>query len=119
VLLVIGLAVTTTLLLTRGDKHSPTGLSGAPSDVASARDTGPVSIITVEPTCTAYYSINNAVAAVQSNGWGDERDSLGAAAQWTPDQRTRVEAVAAALKKTADQLVPLAKQTPHRVVREL
>jgi hypothetical protein len=119
VLLVIGLAVTTTLLLTRGDKHLPAGTSSAPGDVASANDTGPVSIITVEPTCTAYYSINNAVAAVQSSGWGDERDSLGPAAQWTADQRTRVEAVAAALKKTADQLVPLAKQTPHRVVREL
>jgi hypothetical protein len=120
VLLVIGLAVTTTLLLTRGDKHSPAGTSSAPSDVASANDTGPVSIITVEPTCTAYYSINNAAASLQSsNHWGDERDSLGPAAQWTPDQRTRVEAVAAGLKKTADQLVPLAKQTPHRVVREL
>jgi hypothetical protein len=119
VLLVIGLAVTTTLLLTRDKTPAASGTSTAPSDVASANDTGPVSIITVEPTCTAYYSINNAVAAVQSNGWGDERDSLGPAAQWTSDQRTRTEAVAAALRTNADQLVPLAKQTPHRVVREL
>jgi hypothetical protein len=119
VLLVIGLAVTTTLLLTRDKTPAAPGTSTAPSDIASANDTGPVSIITVEPTCTAYYSINNAVAAVQSNGWGGERDSLGPAAQWTSDQRTRIEAVAAALRTNADQLVPLAKQTPHRVVREL
>jgi hypothetical protein len=120
VLLVIGLAVTTTLLLTRGDKHSPAGTSSAPSDVASANDTGPVSIITVEPTCTAFVAINNAAADVQSNNrWGDERDGLGPATTWTSDQRTRVEAVAASLKKAADQLVPLVKQTPHRLVREL
>jgi hypothetical protein len=119
VLLVIGLAVTSTLLLTRDKTPATPGASTAPSDVASASDTGPVSIITVEPTCTAYYSINNAVAAVQSNGWGDERDSLGPAAQWTSDERTRIQAVAAALRTNADQLVPLAKQTPHRVVREL
>lgn len=120
VLLVIGLAVTTTLLLTRDKTPTATpGTSTAPSDVASANDTGPVSIITVEPTCTAYYSINNAVAAVQSNGWGDERGNLGPAAQWTPEQRTLLDSVTTGLKKTADQLVPLAKQTPHRVVREL
>jgi len=119
VLLVIGLAVTTTLLLTRDKTPAKPGSSSAPSDVASANDTGPVSIITVEPTCTAYYSINNAVAAVQGNGWGDERGDLGPAAQWTPEQRTLLDSVATGLKKTADQLVPLAKQTPHRVVREL
>jgi len=119
VLLVIGLAVTTTLLLTRDKTPSTPGTSSAPSDVASAADTGPVSIITVEPTCTAYSAINNAIASVQGNGWGDERDSLGPVAQWTSEQRTRVEAVADGLKKTADQLVPLANQTPHRVVREL
>jgi hypothetical protein len=118
VLLVIGLAVTTTLLLTR-DKHSPTGTSSAPNDVASANDTGPVSIITVEPTCTAYYSIHNSVAAVEGNGWGEQRNSLGAATQWTPEQRSLVNAVADALQRASDQMVPLAKQTPHRVVREL
>ncbi|WP_319449183.1 MULTISPECIES: hypothetical protein [unclassified Mycobacterium] len=111
--------MTTTLLLTRDKTPATPGTSTASSDVASANDTGPVAIITVEPTCTAYYSINNAVAAVQSNGWGDERDSLGPAAQWTSDQRTRIEAVATALRTNADQLVPLVKQTPHRVVREL
>ncbi len=119
VLLVIGLAVTTTLLVTRGDKSPTPGSTSAPSDVASANDTGPVSIITVEPTCTAYNTVNNAVAAVQSNGWGENRASLGPVAQWTSDQRTQVEAVVAALRKNADQLVPLAKQTPHRLVREL
>lgn len=119
VLLVIGLAVTTTLLLTRGGKSPVPGSTSAPSDVASANDTGPVSIITVEPTCTAYYAINNSVALVQNNGWGDQRENLGPAGQWTSDQRMLMNSVTTGLQKTADQLVPLAKQTPHRVVREI
>ena len=123
--LVIGISVTTTLLL-KGDETGGTGtatstpgISSAPSDIASANDTGPVSIITVEPTCTDYYAINNVVAKAQEKGWGGERNSLGPEAQWSPEQRAHVDTATDAMSRSADQLVQLAKQTPHRVVREL
>ncbi len=122
-LLVIGLAVTTTLLLkgNRGGGNTPTtaGSSSAPSDIASANDNGAVSIITVEPTCTAYYAINNMVADAEEKGWGNDRASLGLVSQWTAEQRIHVEEASDAMRRAADQMVPLAKQTPHRVVREL
>lgn len=123
--LVVGIAVTTTLLLRsdetggNGTATAKPGSSSAPSDIASANDTGPVSIITVEPTCSAYYAINNVVADAQEKGWGNDRNSLGPASQWTPEQRTHIELASDAMRRAADQLVPLAKQTPHRVVREL
>jgi hypothetical protein len=120
ILLVIGISVGATLIFTRGDGgggSSPT--SGAASDIASANDTGPVSIILDEPTCNAFVGINNSLADLQAKGWGDIRSNLGPIAGWTPDQRAQVEAVAEATRKAAEQVVPLAKQTPHRLVREL
>lgn len=123
--LVIGIGVTTTLLLRsdetggNGTATATPGSSSAPSDIASANDTGPVSIITVEPTCSAYYAINNMVADAEDKGWGNDRRSLGPQSQWTADQRAHVTETSDAMRRAADQLVPLAKQTPHRVVREL
>jgi hypothetical protein len=63
--------------------------------------------------------INRVLADVQANGWGDQRGTLGPASLWTPDQRAQVEAVATSMRSAADQAVALAKQTPHRVMREL
>ncbi|MBJ7341850.1 hypothetical protein [Mycolicibacterium sp.] len=121
VLLVIGISVGATLIFTRdgsgGGTTTPT--SGGASDIASANDTGPVSIITEEPTCEKFVGVNNSLADVQDQGWGDLRSTLGAASTWTSDQRTQFEAVAKATRNAADQVVPLAKQTPHRLVREL
>jgi len=123
-LLVIGLAVTTTLLL-RGnggsgdDTPATPGSSSAPSDIASANDTGPISIVVVEPTCTAYYAINNMVADAEDKGWGNDHNSLGPESSWTSDQRSHMQETSDAMRKAADQLIPLAKQTPHRLVREL
>jgi hypothetical protein len=123
VLLVIGLAVTTTLLLRDdgggGNTPATPGSSSAPSDIASANDTGPVSIVTVEPTCDGWYATNNMVADAQNKGWANDRNSLGTVSQWTPDQRAHVQVAGDAMRRGADQLVSLAKQTPHRVVREL
>jgi hypothetical protein len=121
VLLVIGISVGATLIFTRdgGGEGGTTATSGAPSDIASAGDTGAVSIITDEPTCKAFNGINNSLADVQKNGWPGDRAGLGPAAEWTPDDRTRVEAVAKSIRNAADQAVALAKQTPHRVVREV
>src|ERR1700755_275126 len=58
VLLVIGISVGATLIFTRGGVGTtPTPTSVAQSDIASANDNGPVSIITDEPTCNTYASI--------------------------------------------------------------
>lgn len=121
VLLVIGISVGATLLFTRGSGSggTTTATSAALGDIASANDTGPVSIITDEPTCAAYIQINNTMAEVEAGGWAAQRASLGPVAEWTNDQRAQVLAVAAAMRDAADQVVPLARQTPHRVVREL
>lgn len=121
VLLVIVATIGATLLFTRdgdGDASGPPA-SGVASDIASANDTGPVSIITDEPTCKAFNTINNGLASIVANGWGDVRDNLGHVSQWTSEQRNQVEAVASAMRNAADQVVPLARQTPHRVVREI
>lgn len=92
--------------------------SGAASDVASANDTGPVGIITEDPSCAPWTPINNTVAGIEKNGW-DKRDPSIPATSWTPDVRAQYEAVGAALRNAADQTVPLAKMTTHRVMREL
>ena len=121
VLLVIGISVGATLLFTwdGGGGGTTTSTSGAPSDVASAGDTGPVRIVTDDSTCSAYLSVNNSMAQVEANGWSAQRDALGPAAQWSGDQRTQTKAVATAMENAADQIAPLIKQTPHRVMREL
>jgi hypothetical protein len=120
VLLVIGVTIGATLLFTRdGDKSSTPPKSDVPSDIASANDTGPVSIIMDEPTCKAFNAINNGLADIETNGWGDFRSSLGAGTTWSPEQRVQVQAVADAMRNAADQVVALAEETPHRVVREL
>jgi hypothetical protein len=122
ILLVIGISVGATLIFTRGDGGgggTATSTSGAPSDIASANDTGPVAIITDEPTCAAFNSLNNGLAELEPYGWGAQRATFGPASDWTSDQRNQVETVAASMRKAADQAVPLAKRTPHRVVREL
>jgi hypothetical protein len=121
VLLVIGISVGATLIFTRdgGGGGTTTTTSGAPSDVASANDTGPVTIITDEPTCAKFVNISNSLVDIQRQGWGDSRESLGPSAEWTSDQRAQVEAVARAMRNAADQSFSLLKQTPHRVIREL
>jgi hypothetical protein len=117
VLLVIAITVGVTLFVTRGSGGGGTTTPTA-SDIASANDTGPVSIIAVEPTCASWRPIQNALAATQSNGWGD-RDPSTASSAWTPGQRSQYEAVGNGMRTAADQAVILAKQTPHRVMREI
>jgi hypothetical protein len=121
VLLVIGVTIGATLLFPRGDGDTPPvpSTSAAPGDIASANDNGPVAVITEEPTCKTFNGINNSLAATQAKGWGDQRGTLGPATEWTPDQRTQVDEVATAMRNAADKVETLAKQTPHRVVREL
>jgi hypothetical protein len=123
-LLVIAITIGATLLFTRGSGNgTPTATSAPPtsgtgSDIASANDTGPIAVITSEPTCDAWNPIRNTLAQVERNGW-DQRDPTKPASDWTPDQRTQADAVGTAMRNAADQTVALARRTPHRVVREL
>jgi hypothetical protein len=122
VVLAIALAVTTTLVL-KGDgagaTHAINASSSQQSNIASATDTGPIAIITVEPTCSAWNAINNMVADAEDKGWANDHATLGPVGQWTPDQHEHMKLAADAMRKAADQLAPLAKQTPHRVMGEL
>jgi hypothetical protein len=121
VLLVIGISVGATLLFTRGGGGGGTtpSTSAAPSDVASANDTGPVSIITDEPTCPTFIGINNSLADLEAKGWSDRRGALGPQSQWTEEDHSLVQPVVAAIVSAAEQMRTLAQRTPHRVVREL
>ncbi|WP_156720871.1 hypothetical protein [Mycobacterium sp. Root135] len=120
VLLVIGITIGATLIFTRNsDNGGATPAPRTPGDIASSSDTGPIGVITDEPTCNTFNGINNNLAAVQTNGWGEVRSTLGPVAEWTTEQRSQVEAVATSVRTATDQLVPLVKQTPHRLVREL
>ncbi len=90
VLLVIGVTIGATLLFTRGGGGTgPTPTtSGAPSDIASANDTGPVAIITDEPTCNAVNDINNSTGRRQKRMVGVISEALsGPRLTGLPDQR--------------------------------
>lgn len=120
-LLVVAISVGATLLFTRGGGDSSptaTGTSPAPGEIASANDTGPVSIITEDPTCEPSRPITDTLAQRQRHGW-ESRDYTLPASAWTPEQRAMHEEVAEAMRRAADQSIQLAKNTPHRVMREL
>lgn len=124
--LVAVIAVTATVAVSctknSGDSNGGGGggtkTSAAPSDVASANDTGPVGIITEDPSCAPWHPIQVMLAGVEDNGWG-KRDSSLPSSAWTVEVRAQYEAVAKAMRKAADQAVPLSKMTTHRVMREL
>jgi hypothetical protein len=99
---------------------SPDAGSGqdAAAGVASARDTAPVSVITEDPTCSAWTSINNELATSGEGLWNDRDRSVPASA-WTEKQRAQFIAAAQSMRGAAAQAVGLIKLTPHRVMREL
>lgn len=119
VLLIIAITVGVTVLVTRdsaggdGPTTTPTG-----EPIASADDDGPIEIITLEPTCNDWRSLQRTLATAQSNGWG-QRDSSIPASDWTSAQRDQFVAVAESMRSSADVAVELAKQTPHRVMRQM
>ena len=122
VLLVIAISVGATLLFTRdsggGTTQTATGNPPAAGEIASANDTGPVSVITEDPTCAAWRPIASTLSKQQNQGW-ETRDPSVPATAWTPEQRGVHGEVGDAMERAADQTVPLAKKTPHRVMREL
>jgi hypothetical protein len=86
--------------------------------VASAHDTGPVAVIVEDPTCAAWASINEALAAREAGKVGDRDRSIPASA-WTAEQRDLYQDAAQAMRSAAAQTVGLAQLTPHRVMRDL
>lgn len=117
-------AVVTSAVVRKGDDDSsrtaaPPSSSGTPrSDIASANDTGPVTVITEDPSCAAATPILETRAAIQRNGW-DKRDASVPASAWSPEVRAQYEAVGRSMRQSADQLSAVASLTPHRVMREL
>ncbi|OLP02810.1 hypothetical protein BVU76_08720 [Mycolicibacterium porcinum] len=87
-------------------------------DIASANDTGPVAVILEDPSCATQSPVIVAYANRTKNGW-EKRDPAMPASEWTPEIRGQHEAAGQAFRDAADQLVPSARLTPHRVMREL
>lgn len=121
-LAVIGVTAAVTLSVAgddngNGSPTTPTA-SGNSSEIASADDRDPVSVITEDPSCAPARPILDMRAAAQRNGW-IERDPSIPATAWTPEVRAQYEAVEQSMRTSADQLVPIAKLTPHRAMREL
>ncbi|WP_210687533.1 hypothetical protein, partial [Mycolicibacterium sp. GESEQ-9] len=99
-----------------GSGRTATAGSGSNSEFASANDTGPITIITEDPSCAAWTPIINTMID-NSKGWAD-RDSSVPASTWSADLRLLYQQAGSTLRSAADQTVPLAKLTPHRVMRE-
>ncbi len=120
VLAVVATVAAVVLLFGGGNDVKGPAASSKPAAAgdASANDTGPVGVITEDSSCTAWTSINNALA---NNGVGiwNERDRTVPASQWTPRQKAQFMAAGQSMRGAAAQTVGLVKLTPHRVMREL
>lgn len=122
-LAIIVLTVVVTISVAgNGDRSSVSASSESEdpprSGLASANDTGPAAIIVEDATCAAQGPIFSTWVADTQHGWGD-RDPLLPASAWTPEIRSQYEDAARVMRQTADELTPLVKATPHRVMREL
>ena len=111
------------LLFGGGGSGAPKGAGPDPgadtaSGVASVKDTGPVAVITDDPSCVAWTSINNELANGGQGLWNDRDRSVPASA-WTQKQRALFLAAGQSMRSAAAQAVGLVKLTPHRVMREL
>jgi hypothetical protein len=124
VVLAIALAVVITVLVVKpsdaggGNGDGPTTPNGN-SDFASANDTGPVNIITEDPTCAPWGRISREYSALTDQANWKDRAKDAPANAWTAEQRAVYETVAAGMAKAANESDTLARQTPSRVMREL
>lgn len=124
--LIAGLAIVLAAVLlydrrgSKEDSSPPSGTSSAQETpaVASAHDTGPVAVITDDPSCSAWTAINNSLSNDGQGLWNDRDRSLPASA-WNDKQRVQFVAAAESMRNAATQAVGLVKLTPHRVMREL
>src|SRR5437764_3438280 len=93
-LAVIAVTVVITVLVVgknSGRSPDPTPTSTPPSDIASANDKGPATIITEDPTCAATTPILQTLSDVGANGW-NKRDVSVPSSAWSPDVRSQYEA---------------------------
>lgn len=117
---VIAVSVVGTVLVLRPDSGGGNGQSNTAngtSAFASANDIGPANIITEDPTCEAWVKIAHDVDEAVP-GWNDLDYSV-PASDWTAEQRATFEKESAALTISSEKVASLAKQTPHRTMREL
>ncbi|WP_141772542.1 hypothetical protein [Mycolicibacterium neoaurum] len=115
----VAVSVGATLLITRdGGSHGGNADPLTSSDIASANDTSPISIITEDPTCAPWRPIISTLASQQRQGW-ESRDYSRSRSEWTADEQRLYDAVAKAMLGAADRTAALAKLTTHRVMREL
>ena len=70
--------------------------------MASAKDTGPVAVITDDPSCTAWTAINNSLANSGQGLWNDRDRSVPASA-WTPKLRAQFLAAGQSMRGAAAQ----------------
>lgn len=121
---VAGLALTTAHT-SNPPVNAPTTSSASPAAVASANDTGPVAIITDEPTCRAWKPIGQTwLLTTPIEQWdkthpGQPTPLLIAGTAWTRDQRAAMKASSKSTRLAASKTTTLTKTTPHRVIREL
>ena len=102
----------------KGSGPTVTAGSGSSSEFASANDTGPVTIITEDPSCAPWLPIANTFSDSSKNSWG-KRDPSVPATAWNAEQRAQYQSMGDAMKAAAEQAAPLTKTTPHRVMRQL
>lgn len=118
---IIAVSIVGTVLVLRPDSGGGNGqqanTANGGSEFASANDTGPANIITEDPTCEAWVKVTRDVSAAAPK-WNVQDYSV-PAEQWTPEQRKIFEKRTAALAVAIKKVDALAKQTPHRIMREL
>jgi hypothetical protein len=90
----------------------------AQAAIASAHDTGAAAVITDDPTCAAWTTINNSLSNDGQGIWNDRDRSIPASA-WDDKQRVLFVAAAQSMRTAAAQTLGLVKLTPHRTMREL
>jgi hypothetical protein len=125
--LVVGVVIATTAAITvwvstrigpanpdaGGESTPPTNTYG----LASANDTGPATIITDEPTCTAWEALHNTFVNSQTKEWA-ERDPNIPASQWTPTTPPPTSATAcrsATGDRTLDTVTRRHGGVPHQL----
>lgn len=126
VLVVVVLTVAATLFVTgrQSEEAGPDPANPSPttavdtSEITSADDDGPVAIITEDPTCAAWTPIRNRLVNQDSRAWDGTEPSV-PASKWSTEQREQHKSMADEMRAAAAQTVALARQTPHRVMREL
>jgi hypothetical protein len=125
-LAVVAIALVAVVLL-GGDPGNDVSASkstspSATSGIASANDTGPVTVMHDDPSCTAWTTISSNLANTLSllgQGQWNDRDQSIPASEWDEGLRKEYMAAGQVMRSAAAQTVGLVKLTPHRVMREL